>query len=68
VYDGGQLPKGPLVEENIDLSTEAPETPFWLSNLYSVIKARLEEEKERFPDWKMPQWRLKKLLGGGGEG
>jgi hypothetical protein len=54
VYDGGQLPNGLLVEEDIDLLTESPETPFWLSNLHAVIK-------ERFPDWEMPQWKLKEL-------
>jgi hypothetical protein len=61
VYDGGQLPRGPSVEEDIDFSTEAPETPFWLNNLHAVIKARLEEKIGRFPDWEMPQWKLKKM-------
>lgn len=61
VYDGGQLPRGPLVEEDIDISSEAPETPFWLNHLHAVIKARLEEENGRFPDWEIPQWKLKKL-------
>jgi hypothetical protein len=63
VFDGCQKQRGSFSVEEISFSVaeKSADAPFWLSNLHAVIEARLREEKQRFPAWDVPQWRLRTM-------